>query len=195
MTRRYTQAFTDWHWGIAPKEEIDWTDPRKDENGDDVYPENLIECGRFTSVEFIDPHTRSTGAITLTRAQANRSHWTFNSDHRYGRLYILIPPDIQAEVKKRYWTKNQYAAQPLAVIARKVGGLHSTSDYPALKAKPIGLITLFVYTTEKEGDGTSHYKHRAGEVSGIRPCLAADEHGRLWVVGGNYTSPIPGVTD
>ena len=38
--------------------------------------------------------------------------------------------------------------------------------------------------------------HKLGEESGLRPCLAVDGQGRMWVAGGNYLgNPTPGITD
>ena len=77
-----------------------------------------------------------------------------------------------------------------------VGGRHAKKDdYPNVKVRPIGILTNVVYGTEKQGDGYSFYIHHMGEESGIQPALGVDRRGRLWVLGGNYTSPTPGITD
>lgn len=191
----YRQQFTDWHWGKEPEKVVEWKDKRLDACGHEVLPDALVECGRLKQISFLDPQTGKTSAFTLTDAEANRSHMAFDPDHQAGRLYVLLPKNVEKQVQAAYWTANRQTARQISDVARTVGGRHGTPDYPRLAVKPVGLITDFVYTTEKVGDGMSHYRHRAGEVSGIRPLLAADMCGRLWIVGGNYTSPIPGVTD
>jgi hypothetical protein len=94
-----------------------------------------------------------------------------------------------------YENGTKYREATLADMARSVGGRHATPDYPDVEAAPIGILTHVVYATEKKGDGYSFYIHKMGEESGIRPALAIDAKGRLWVVAGNYRAPTPGVTD
>jgi hypothetical protein len=63
-------------------------------------------------------------------------------------------------------------------------------------ASPVGILTHVVYATDKKGDGYSFYIHKLGEESGLRPCLAVDGQGRMWIAGGNYKgNPTPGITD
>jgi hypothetical protein len=52
-----------------------------------------------------------------------------------------------------------------------------------------------VYFTHKKDDGPSFYIHRMGEMTCYFPIIACDRQGRLWICGGNYTSPTPGITD
>jgi len=193
---RYAEAYSRWHWGVNPANTVEWNDESKDGRGKDVYPDALIECGRLVELRFRAPGSRKDMAMTLERDQANRSHLTFDPDHPYERLYILLPKDVLRGSKQAYWKQNPYEAVQMNDLARAVGGRHGKGgDYPHLEVKPVGILTSFVYACEKQGDGFSMYVHRAGEESGIRPCLAADCEGRLWVVGGNYTSPTAGVTD
>jgi hypothetical protein len=66
--------------------------------------------------------------------------------------------------------------------------------------KPIGILTGLVYYTHKKGDENpgnprSYYIHKMGEMSKFYPILAGDAQGRLWLAGGNYSCPSPGITD
>ena len=193
---RYADAYNRWHWGINPATSAEWDDKSKDARGREVYPDALVECGRLVELRFRIPGERKDMAMVLDQQQANRSHLTFDPDHPHERLYVLLPKDVLVGSKQAYWRKNPQDALPMNDLARLVGGRHGKkADYPHLDVKPVGILTSFVYATEKEGDGFSMYVHRAGEESGIRPCLAADCEGRLWIVGGNYTSPTAGVTD
>jgi hypothetical protein len=56
-------------------------------------------------------------------------------------------------------------------------------------------MTAVVYFTQKKDDGPSYYIHRMGEMTCYFPLLCCDAKGRLWICGGNYTSPTPGITD
>lgn len=186
-------AYTKWHWGINPAHETTWDDPRRDRKNRDVLPATLIECGRLRELSFLQPDTHKTG--TLRPDHPKLCYLTFDPDHPFGRLYVLLDPNEEATVRAKLWKENPYKPFTLEDLAKRVGGRHATADYPDLMVKPFGLLLDFMYSTEKKGDGYSHYVHRAGEESGIRPCLAADVCGRIWVAGGNYTSPTPGVTD
>lgn len=193
---RYSDAYSRWHWGVNPAQFSEWKDDSKDAQGRGIYPDALIECGRLVELSFRIPGARRDMAMRLEKDQSNRSHLTFDPDHPHERLYVLLPPDVLRESKQAYWKKNPQDPMDMNHLARFVGGRHGKmSDYPQLAVKPVGILTSFVYACEKKGDGFSMYVHRLGEESGIRPVLAADDQGRLWVVGGNYTSPTPGVTD
>ena len=193
--RRYADAYTRWHWGINPKHVTEWEDKSVDARGRPVYPDVLVECGRLVQLKFKVPHQKEQ-AMTLETKQTNRSYLTFDPDHVFGRLYVMLPQDVAQEARRTYWQGNAFEAKKMNELASLVGGRHGKlQDYPEIAVKPIGLLTSFSYAGEKEGDGYSSYVHRAGEESGIRPLHPIDTKGRLWIVGGNYTSPTPGVTD
>ena len=83
--------------------------------------------------------------------------------------------------------------QQLAKLARRINGRHGTGDYPSILVKPIGEMTTVDYFTDKKSDGLSIYRHTLGEESGIRPELAVDAKGRLWLIGGDYYSTEAGI--
>ena len=74
-------------------------------------------------------------------------------------------------------------------------GYWDRHGYPDVMVKPLGAVTAVVYQTHKKGDGPSYYIHQMAEISGKFPFLGVDNRGRLWLAGGNYTSPNPGITD
>jgi hypothetical protein len=187
------RAYTEWHWGIAPELVTEHNDPRRDLKGRDVLPRLFVECGRLRELQFLAPDTGELG--TFHPVNPAKCHLTFDPEHPCGRLHIILDAKSEAKSIAQLVRGNPYKARKLEDLARLVGGRHADGAYPDLIVKPVGLLTSFIYSTEKRGDGKSHYVHRAGEESGIRPCLAVDEHGRIWVAGGNYTSPTPGVTD
>lgn len=60
----------------------------------------------------------------------------------------------------------------------------------------LGRLESVVYSTEKKGDGHSHYEHAFGEEGGEKPVLAVDpENKKLHVVGGDYTVEDRGIVD
>lgn len=197
-----SELYREWHWGVNPKHVIKWTDSDLDDHLMRYNPSaELVECGRLVELHVREPGNRSDTVIRLNRKEGNGSHLAFDGYHPYQRLYILSHPDFLARMLGKY-RKNpdykggsKYRAMPLAEIAQRAGGRHATRDYMNVEAAPVGILTHVVYATEKKGDGYSQYIHKLGEESGIRPVLAADGYGRLWVAGGNYTSPTPGITD
>lgn len=188
------KAFSDWHWGIPHENVKHWNDP-------DYPPGDLIETGKLVELHIREPGKRKDTVIRLNKSEANGSHLVFDPLHPAQRLYILASPEFQARMRKRYRANPNYKdgskfkALPLSYIANVAGGRHGTPDYPDVDAVPLGILTHVVYATDKKGDGFSFYIHKMGEESGIKPVLAVDGPGRPWIVGGNYTSPNPGITD
>lgn len=190
----------DWHW-FEPSEYdrqlkiVEWDDPD--------FPEGvLIECGNLARIHFRAPSTdrnhprrRRDTMLTLSRPAAANSYLTFDPNHPGDRLYMLVPESVQRSLKPRFWDENPLEERSLEEWAMMAGGHHARGGYPDIEAKPVGIMTAVVYYTEKKDDGPSFYIHKMGEVSCTFPILACDEQGRLWVCGGSYRSPTPGITD
>ena len=193
------EAYTKWHWGIDPIQEVEVSPPsvitnRKDkEKWRDM---KLIECGRLVEIH-IAPLSgnvkRRDKIIKLNKKDSNQSHLAFDKDHEHQRLYFILSPDTRKKMKRNL--SNDYDKLPLSELAEIVGGKHATDDYENIMVQPIGVMTNVVYATEKKGDGYSFYIHTLGEESGIQPILAMADDGSLWFAGGNYTSPVAGITD
>ena len=189
-----SKSYEEWHWGIPHKQVVEWNDP-------DLPDGDLIECGRLVEVHIREPGQRKDTVIKLSRKEANGSHLCFDPNHPNQRLYILSHAEFREKMKKKYRQNPQYVngtkyrEMPLVDLAEAVGGHHADGDYPDLAAAPLGVLTHLVYATEKKGDGFSFYIHKMGEETGLRPCLAIDARGRMWVVGGAYKSPTPGITN
>ena len=199
MEDRGAALYEDWHWGIPHQGVKEWNDP--DVDGMLGGEGHVIETGRMVELHFREPHRRKDTVVRLNRNEANGSHLVFDPDHANHRLYIFSHPKFAERMHKKYrqeagYRKNsRYTEMPLVEAAKIVGGKHATSDYPKVDVVPIGILTHVVYATEKKGDGYSFYIHKMGEESGIKPALTIDDRGRLWIAGGNYTSPTPGITD
>jgi hypothetical protein len=184
---KYRKRYVDWHWGIEPETIVEWEDPD--------YPEYLIEAGRLAELRYREPGRRRDTAIKLGRNEMNRSHIAFDPEHPNERLYLVLAPEVQEKLAKQ--RKNTALPPlPLGELAAHIGGRHGDgSDYPDVEVTPMGILTAVIYYTIKEGDGPSFYIHQMGEESGVMPALGKDKKGRLWLAGGNYTSPTPGITD
>lgn len=191
--QRYAKQYTDWHWGENPAMVVDWDDSDT--------PENMIECGRLVRVHFrapasVNPRRERDTMIELARPMARRSYVAYDPSHPSERLYLLVAPAATPLLAERFFRENPAPALPLGQLAMMVGGRHGkVNDYPDVMVKPIGVMTALVYHTHKKGDGPSYYIHKMGEESTHFPVLAADSCGRLWIAGGNYTCPTPGITD
>lgn len=178
---KHVQGYKKWHWGAAADRVIDWPD--------DDLPDELIECGRL-----LELHVDKLPAIKIRWARRNGSACAFDPTHPFQRLYFLLPAEERQGARRSFYDSRKPTAT-LNAIAKAAGGRQATSDYPKVQAQPIGRLNAVVYLTEKKGDGLSKYIHHFGEVSGVKPILAVDAMGRLWVCGGNYTVPTPGITD
>ena len=189
------KAYKDWHWGLDPVRVKDWNDPD--------MPDMLIECGRLIRIHVAAPqagtrrHPRRNRdtMIEFSRSISSGAHIAFDPDHPHERLYLLVPPRARHVLRERFWEQNTAPAMNLNQAAAIAGGRHAKNDYPQIQVKPIGVMTAVVYFTDKKGDGKSYYIHKMGEVSHHYPILCVDASGRLWIAGGNYTSPTPGITD
>jgi len=190
-----------WEWREADEFDlrlVEWDDPD--------YPEGaLIECGNLARIHFRaptssrptsrHPRRRRDTTITFSRLVAKQAQLAYDPEHPSDRLYMLIPEAARRSLKQRFWDENSAAARPLTEWALLAGGRHAKGGYPRVMAKPVGIMTAVVYFKNKKGHGPSFYIHKMGEVSCYFPILCCDQKGRLWLCGGNYTSPSPGITD
>lgn len=185
------KAYKDWHWGLPVEHVFDWPDPD--------FPDRLIQCGRLCEMKVRLPGRRQDTALGLAEPDAMHSHLCFDLDHRHRRLYLCLSKNFMNDMRVTFWGKHEPWFLP--ELAEEVGGRHASGDYLNIEVTPIGILTKVTYFTGKKDDVEqdkgkgSFYVHTMGEESGIRPYLAVDRRGRLWVAGGNYTSPNPGITD
>ena len=207
------QMAADWHWYPEGEFEsklrmIEFDDDQdQDESGQVMFPSNrvFIECGNLARIHFRAPprgaakHPRRERdtTITFSRPVAAASHLVFDPEHENERLYMKIKTSAKSFLAKRFWTDNVAPAKTISEWAFLAGGRHAKGGYPEITAKPIGVMTAVVYFTLKKDDGPKpcFYIHRMGEMSCHFPILACDATGQLWICGGNYTSPTPGITD
>ncbi len=190
--QRGHDAYSDWHWGMAPEHVFEWSDPD--------YPDHLVECGRLSELRVRIPGQSRMTRISLADKEANKSHLCWDLDHPLQRLYICTSPAVRAEAKAKFWHPkgDVWNLNDLAAAVGSVQG--KKADYPDISVKVVGVLTNVVYYTGKledwEADGGKgcFYIHKMGEEGGVQPALAVDSRGRFWIAGGSYTCPNPGIT-
>lgn len=176
---------------------IEWDDP----NVPDV-----IECGRLARLHIrvtravkgkkVHPRRDTEAMIEFSRMVAGGSHIAFDPVHSDQRLYLLINDKALPVLRERLWDANSARPMDLNDVALIAGGRHGRRrDYPEIMVKPVGLLTAVVYFANKKTNGPSYYIHAVGEISHHYPILCVDAEGKLWLAGGNYTSPTEGITD
>lgn len=192
------EEFRRMHWGI-PATHILHID-------DDRFPDNSNEIGRLMELRILRPSEDEDGneedeeiAIEIDPDSVNDCHVIYDLDHPKDRLYLWLNKTSLQDLKKIY---NDLEDNPekLNSMAKDVGGHHSRkSDYPKIKAKPLGYLKEIIYYAHKKGhdDGVgSGYVHEMGEEKGgIQPLVAISEDGFLWILGGTYTCPYAGITN
>ena len=200
--KKARQMVADWKWFDADEFDkqlklVEWDDPD--------YPKGaLIECGNLARIHFRapgepggsrHPRRRRDTVITFSLPMARHSYIAFDPEHQDHRLYLMVDPQACRFLAERFWGENQVQPRSLEEWAMLAGGRHSRGGYPHVEAKPVGVLTAVVYYTTKKDDGPSFYIHRMGEQSCHFPILCCDAQGRLWICGGHYRSPTPGITD
>lgn len=185
LVNRGVERYRSFHWGVEHRKV---TDVR-----DGLLPPVLTEVGKLHSLYLRTPD----GEFEL--ALPRGCQLTFDPNHASERLYIICPPDFREKI--RALMKHDRSRMNLNEIAAYAGGRQTRYPYPSMNARPLGVVTHVVYFTTKKGDGPSGYIHEFGEetakVKFVErvPILAADDSGRLWLCGGAYTCPDPGITD
>ena len=182
------EAYKEWHWGLPAHREIEWPDTD--------YPDRMVEIGRLLELH-VNPDQGKPYKIILSEPDYEDAFVTFDQDHPDQRIYIAMRPRLQSRMRhelRKLRRGNPPKRLKLAALAKQIGSRHGTSDYPDIAVEPLGRLTHVVYFTDKKGDGLSGYIHEMGEEGGITPAIAVDDEGRLWLAGGSYDCPPPGIT-
>lgn len=186
----------DWHWGVPAKQVIDWRDPDVDRN---LRGRDVIEIGRLVELRVKGEGDRKLTHLTIPKRYVEQCHAVFDRAHKYQRIYLFIVPAVCEMLADSFDPAN---ALDLRDYAEEIGHRHGTRDYPNLLVTPLGRVHDIVYKVEKgsyeegdEPDGLSEYIHRFAEEGGKFPGLGVDSVGRLWLAGGSYQAPRPGITD
>lgn len=190
MSQDIVERYRNLHWGAEAKKVI-----RVD---DDLMPD-CAQMGPLTELYVVMP-----GDAAVQLAFPAGSHVAIDPAHPVDRIHLVTPPAYRAETRRLFAVAAKGGAQleTLNSLAAVAGGRQAEHDYPDLAAVDLGVVTAIVYgPTLKTGDGLSEYIHHFGVegdeahvVNGVQPRLAADEEGRLWLVGGDYTVPDEGIT-
>lgn len=177
-------AYKDFHWGCLPTREIEPEDKR--------LPKYLIEIGLLLELR-IRGFDKKKFRIEITEDDYNNNHVVFDVKHKFQRMYIVLSNE-SLKASRKLWNDNSDSYK-LSDVAKRVGSKHGTKDYLNIMVQPLGYLENIVYFTEKKGDGKSGYIHRMGEEGGVEPVLCLDKNGNLWIAGGSYTCPDPGITN
>ena len=181
------QRYTTMHWGISPGREIRINDP--------LLPDRLVDMGELRWL-YVDPPPKNEERAEQIRLGFPIGGWVaIESGHPVDRIHLPLPRKTRAALKRRYWDPRT-EEWGLAALADVAGGRQARYPFPEIMVAPIGVATHVIYYTEKGGEtppGPSEYIHEFGEESGIRPYLAVDATGRLWLAGGDYTVPREGI--
>ena len=184
-------VYRKWHWGVGPDIKVHWPDPD--------YPDNMIEIGRLWEMHLIMPDGKKR-VLEVEDGHKNECYAVFDPAHKHQRIYLLCSKPVRQAAQAMFWDNSDQRRYPMAEAARIVGGHHGEMrDYAKRDVKLVGALSDLVYRTHKKGDDDhmrgSSYIHELGEESGKMPGLFVDARGRFWIIGGNYTCPVPGITD
>ncbi len=191
QVRRLVDHYTRLHWGRTPARIIRIDDP--------LLPDSA-RMGELVGLYLRDGNDDYVG-IEFPR---EGSHLAVHEPTE--RLFMVLPDAYMREVRDNYREQVRrfpHARLKLADLAAGAPGVqnrrHPWGDdfepWPNVTVVPLGVVTHILYHTNKVGDGDSTYIHEFGEVSGKRPVLGADSTGRLWLAGGDYTTPEEGITN
>lgn len=185
LVEQAKRRYESFHWGISHK--------KITHIKDGILPEVLTQVGSLKSMFIRSPE----GEYELIFPKG--CHLAFDPVSKSERLYVVTPDWFRNNV--RNLLKYDRARLPLNEIAKAAGGRQVKYKLPEMDARPLAVVTHVIYRTTKQGDGTSDYIHTLGEdtmeskfVERV-PILAADNSGRLWLCGGAYSCPDPGITD
>jgi hypothetical protein len=191
-TEDYAAVYKRWHWGVGHDEVVEWADR-------DLPKTPLIEIGRLWELHIRLFPSGKEKVIEVGDRDKNASYLAFDPKHPHQRMYLLVSKAVQQDAKQLFWDRSAQKPQLLAAVAKAVGSRHAKGGYPQVKVKVVGRLQNVVYRTHKKGDDDhlrgSSYIHAMGEDGGVQPNLAVDAKGRLWIAGGSYICPTPGITD
>ena len=187
----YKEIYKRWHWSIPSDKVVNWPDP-------DV-PAKMIEIGRLWELHVVPVGKSNPKKIIEIRDKAKNNNYLVFDPHAVNQdLYCLLSKRAMADAKHKLWQGYNVNPESLSTWAKRAGGRHAKRKYPNVKVKPVGILTDVVYRCWKKGDDDSSrgssYIHRMGEEGSVEPILVVDATGRLWIAGGGYTAPVPGIT-
>lgn len=180
---RLRKIYKRWHWG-EPATHLVETDPD--------YP-HLVQIGLLMEMHIQLMPGRKPVIIAVEDGDVQNNHVGFDPLHRYQRIYLQLSPSSKKSALG-LWDRND-VSYPIAQVAKATGSKHAKGGYPSIKVQPLGRLVNLVYYTHKRGDGPSGYIHEMGEEGGVPPVLCVSDDGRLWLAGGSYTCPNPGITN
>jgi len=170
------------HWGIAHGRVLQLHDPD--------LPPDLVEMGILEELD-----VEGLGVVTFPEGSyAGLCHDPGPAQ----KMYLITEDGARRWARRELWDSSD--ALPLQVAQEMAGGRQVRYPHrcPGLPVTVLGEALNVVYYTVKGGDAEERegvsYKHELGEDGGVPPLLCVDSHGRLWLAGGSYSVPSPGIT-
>jgi len=192
FTQDPKERYVKWHsWGktgdgaIQPTKLLDIDGPG--------FPPDLVAMGELHELHVEPVSSDQIEIIDFT----DEPGWAaFDPSHPMQRIHLWLPPEQRKWMAENYVDRSPEAEWwDLSAVAKAVGGRQASHWSGSVLVQPVGPLSHITYFTEKTGDGESQYIHEFGEESNLRPWLAVDREGNVFVAGGNYTSPYAGITD
>lgn len=181
------KAYTDFHWGYAPKHAEHRTSPGG-------YPRELVGVGNLVELAIVD----ATGKPQILKFPKG-CRLGYDPAHKATRLYCWLTDAKLAKNVRDYWDQGgpTYTLQELAQAA---GGRQAKWKHKGPRVRPLGLVKHVVYSTAKKGDAKHRdapdlYIHELGEESGVKPYIGVCSDGELWWAGGDYVVEPRGIVN
>lgn len=180
--RALRNAYRAWHWG-QPAGKVVHVD-------DELVPD-VVGIGELREMEL------DSGILKIP----GKSWLAYDPHHPGHRLHCVLNPEVREDFRRQM--KQAPYTVSLQEVAESSGGDHARWKLPNVQCFPLGVVDAVIYFTHKKGDGPSEYKHDFGKelapgvdrrFKGTKPVAAIDVSGRLWIVGGSYRCPLPGIT-
>lgn len=169
------KEYANWHWSAEATKLI---------RVDDELVPNCVAIGQLREIGLPQ------GVITFPAGC-----WiAYDPKHAHQRLHIILSPAFREQIRRLM--KSASPIVPIQDIAASAGGTHVRHRLLNVMGTPLGVAQSVTYFTHKVGDPPSLYQHDFGEEhsKGVKPALAADVSGRLWLCGGSMTCPYAGIT-
>jgi hypothetical protein len=203
------EVYRKFHWGTNPTHKKRVDIPGKPKNHEvseiglltELHIDPLpgvkvpqVSVAGMTEEAAEKPNLETLGEIAVSLDDYNNNHVAFDAQHPFHRIYLILSDSSKNSAKKGLWKAGKKSIN-LNQLAKQAGGHHGEErDYPNIQVQPLGRLYYVTYFTLKQTDKEScKYIHRLGEEGGIEPILAVSEDGNLWIAGGSYDCPIPGI--
>lgn len=196
LAREVLKSYKSRHWGIPPTKLV---------HVSDRYTGGVKGVVQMGTLEKLHIEERKRGGASFDLDFTHfkpKCHLAFKPTGSQ-RLYCVLTPAAEKKIASELWSDDPDAPRyRLSDLARFAPGRQNNYSYPNVIVQcPGWIVWLEYFTTKKETPSTKGYggeaiyRHMCGEESGKLPLLGVSEDGRVWFVGGNYSTMAGGVAD